>query len=64
MRVSIVLGAIVLVSITMHETTSTCRFLTVEGSYVRVSVADRKLKIGLHDDITDNKELEARHQTR
>ena len=35
MRVSTVLGAIVLASIIMHETISACRFLQEEGSYIR-----------------------------
>ena len=38
MRVSTVLGAIVLVLIIMNEAISACRFLKVEGSYMRVSV--------------------------
>ena len=35
MRPSTVLGAIVLVSIRMNEAISACRFLKVEGSYMR-----------------------------
>ena len=37
MRVSTVLGAIVLTLIITNEVISACRFLTVEGSYMRVS---------------------------
>ena len=37
MRVSTVLWATVLVSIIINEAISACRFLKVEGSYVRVS---------------------------
>ena len=36
MRVSTVLGVIILVLIIMNEAISACRFLKVEGSYIRV----------------------------
>ena len=37
MRVSAVLGAIVLVSIRMNDAISACRFMKIEGSYMQVS---------------------------
>ena len=37
MQVSSVLGAILLVLIIMNEAISACRFLKLEGSYMRVS---------------------------